>query len=330
MPETKTVARETTYVEAISAALAQEMRRDSHVYVLGEDVALGGPFGATRGLAELFGERRVVNTPISEATVVGVAVGAAVLGYRPVVEIMFIDFMALAMDQLVNQAAKYRYMSGGQFAVPMVVRALHGVMGSFGAQHSQSLEGWLLGVPGLKVVAPSTPADVGGLLAAAIRDDNPVIVLEHRALYTTRGLVASGEHLVPIGSAAVRRTGTHVTLLAYSAMVRTALDAAAVLAERGVEAEVIDLRSLAPLDVETATRSIGKTHRALVLSEAVGQGGPAAMIAAALQQSTFDELDAPIGWVAAAFTPVPASPALEAVYVPRVASVVDAVDGLLD
>jgi len=329
MPEAGTATRELTYVDAIAGALAQEMRRDPHVYVLGEDVALGGPFGATRGLAELFGERRVANTPISEATVVGLAVGAAVLGYRPVVEIMFMDFMTLGMDQLVNQAAKYRYMSGGQFAVPLVVRALLGVMGSFGAQHSQSLEGWLLSVPGLKVVAPSTPADAGGLLAAAIRDDNPVIVLEHRALYTTRGAVAEGAQLVPLGCAAVRRTGAHVTLLAYSAMVRTALEAAAVVAERGVEAEVIDLRSLAPLDLETATRSIGKTHRALVLSEAVGHGGAAAAIAAALQQAAFDELDAPIGWVAAPFSPVPASPALEAAYVPRVAQVVGAVDGLL-
>jgi acetoin:2,6-dichlorophenolindophenol oxidoreductase subunit beta len=329
MPDAGTGVRVVTYVEAISAALAQEMRRDPRVYMLGEDVTLGGPFGATRGLAEEFGERRVVNTPISEATVVGLAVGVAVLGYRPVVEIMFMDFMTLAMDQLVNQAAKYRYMSGGQFAVPMVVRALLGVMGSFGAQHSQSLEGWLLGVPGLKVVAPSTPADVGGLLAGAIRDDNPVIVLEHRGLYTTRGAVRGGEQLVPLGSAVVRRTGRHVTLLAYSGMVRTALDAAAVLAERGVETEVIDLRSLAPLDVETATRSIGKTHRALVLSEAVGHGGVAAIIAAALQQAVFDELDAPISWVAAPFSPVPASPALEAAYVPRVAQVVGAVDGLL-
>jgi pyruvate/2-oxoglutarate/acetoin dehydrogenase E1 component len=310
-----------SFVVAINQALREEMARDASVYVLGEDVAVGGPFGATAELAEAYGERRVRNTPISEGTIMGVAVGMAVLGLRPVVEIMFVDFITLAMDQLVNHGAKLRYLSGGQLKVPLVVRAQCGAMGGWGAHHSQSLEAWFLHVPGLKVVMPSTPADARGLLKAAIRDDNPVVFVENRALYWGLGDVPAGDGLVPLGQAAVRREGSDVTVLATGRLVGEAVAAARDLVAEDVSAEVVDLRSLAPLDLETIVGSVRKTGRVVIAHEAVLTGGLGAELAARLQHAAFDYLDAPIERVGAPDAPVPASPQLEEVFVPGRAEV---------
>ncbi len=313
-----------SFVVAINQALREEMARDPAVYVLGEDVAVGGPFGATAGLAEAFGERRVRNTPISEGTVMGLAVGAAVLGLRPVVEIMFVDFITLAMDQLVNHAAKLHYLSGGQLRVPLVVRAQCGASGGWGAHHSQSLEAWFLHVPGLKVVMPSTPADARGLLKTAIRDDNPVLFLEHRGLYWGQGDLPAGDGLVPLGQAAVRRAGTDVTVAATGRLVGEALAAARALEAAGTSLEVIDLRSLVPLDLEAVVASVRKTGRAVLAHEAVETGGWGAEVAARLQRAAFDYLDAPVERVGAPDAPVPASPRLEEAFVPGQAEIVAA------
>lgn len=312
-------------IDAIREALRAELAGDRDVVILGEDLTVGGPFGATKGLVEEFGAERIRNTPISEATVVGLAVGAAAMGLRPVVEVMFIDFATLAMDQLVNHAAKLRYMSGGQLSIPLTIRVQGGASGAFGAHHSQSLEAWFAHVPGLKVVASSTPADAYGLLRSAIRDPDPVIVLEHRALYWSRNPVTMGDDaVVPLGRAIVRRPGCDVTLLSYSRMAVTALEAAERLAVDGIEAEVIDLRSLQPLDVETIVASVRRTRRAVVAHEAVVFGGIGAEVAAIIQESAFDELAAPVERVGAPFAPVPASPELEARYVPDAVAIADA------
>ncbi|MDE2166969.1 MAG: alpha-ketoacid dehydrogenase subunit beta [Alphaproteobacteria bacterium] len=307
---------ELTYIEAINSALREELARDRGVYVIGEDVALGGPFGATKGLAAEFGERRVVNTPISEGAIMGLATGAAAMGLRPVIEVMFVDFITLAMDQLVNHAAKLHYMSGGQLGIPLTVRVQQGAAGNGGAQHSQSLEAWFIHVPGLKVVMPSNPADAKGLLTAAIRDDSPVICIEHRALYWTRGEVPDGEHTIPIGRAALRRPGKDVTLVATSRMVEVALEVAGTLANEGIEVEVIDPRSLLPLDLDTITASLRKTGRLVIAHEAVEGAGFGAELLAQVQEAAFDYLDAPIARVGAPFAPVPASPVLEQAFVP--------------
>jgi pyruvate/2-oxoglutarate/acetoin dehydrogenase E1 component len=307
---------EQTYLEAIRAGLHEEMSRDSSVYLFGEDVALGGPFGVTNGLAEAFGKNRVVNTPISEGTVMGLAIGAATAGLRPVVEIMFIDFITLAMDQLVNHAAKLHYMSGGQLKIPLTVRVQCGISGNMGAHHSQSLESWLAHVPGLKVVMPSNSADAKGLLKAAIRDDNPVVFIEHRGLYWTRGQVPEGDHLVPIGKAAVAREGDRLTIVATAKMLATSLEAAEELSSDGISVEVIDPRTLSPLDVGTIATSVKKTSRLIIIHEAVEKGGIGAEIATQVQQQAFHYLDSPIARVAAPFAPVPASPALEKYFVP--------------
>lgn len=316
---------EQTYLDAIRSGLAEEMRRDPSVYVFGEDVALGGPFGVTQGLADEMGSHRLVNTPISEATVMGLAIGAATAGLRPVVEIMFIDFITLAMDQLVNHGAKLHYMSGGQLKIPLTVRVQCGISGSMGAHHSQSLEAWLAHVPGLKVVMPSHPADAKGLLKAAIRDDNPVVFIEHRGLYRSKGEVPDGESLLPIGQAKILRPGDQVSIVALAAMVHAALAAADDLANDGISAEVIDPRSLSPLDIETIAASVKKTSRLVVVHEAVVQGGLGAEIAARVQQEAFYYLDSPIIRVAAPFAPVPASPSLETQFTPGKNSIIDAV-----
>ncbi len=315
---------ELTYVRAVNAALASEMRRDSGVVVLGEDVAEGGPFGATRDLAAEFGASRVRDTPISEAAVTGVAIGAALSGWRPVVEIMFVDFITLALDQLVNHAAKARYMSGGQLRVPLVLRTQGGAGVRSGAQHSQSLEAWLLHVPGLKVVMPATPADAYGLLRSAIRDDDPVVVVENKALYNDRGAVAD-DSVVPLGTAAIRRAGRDVTVVATSRLVREALAAADELAREGVDIEVIDPRSLQPLDSETILASVARTHRFVIAHEAVTRQGFGAEVAAIVAEQALDALDAPILRVGAPFAPVPASPVLEDAYRPAARDVVAAV-----
>src|ERR1044071_9000894 len=259
---------EQNFLEAIRTGLHEEMSRDPSVYLFGEDVALGGPFGVTAGLAEAFGKNRVVNTPISEGTVMGLAIGAATAGLRPVVEIMFIDFITLAMDQLVNHAAKLHYMSGGQLKIPLTVRVQCGISGTMGAHHSQSLEGWLAHVPGLKVITPANPADAKGLLKAAIRDDNPVVFIEHRGLYWTKGAISADAPVPPIGKAAVLRAGDRLTIVALSSMVAPALAAAEELAQEGIAAEVIDPRSIAPLDTQTIVDSVKKTGRLIVAHEA--------------------------------------------------------------
>jgi acetoin:2,6-dichlorophenolindophenol oxidoreductase subunit beta len=307
---------ELTFLEAIRSAIHDEMSRDSSVYVFGEDVALGGPFGVTQGLADAFGSNRVVNTPISEGTVMGLAIGAAAVGLRPVVEIMFVDFITLALDQLVNHAAKLHYMSGGQLRIPLTVRVQCGISGTMGAHHSQSLESWFAHVPGLKVVMPATAADAKGLLRAAVRDDNPVVFIEHRGLYWTRGQVPEGDHIVKIGKAAVVRQGNDVTIVALGKMVQTAAEAADELAAAGISAEVVDLRSIAPLDLNTVAKSVKKTGRLIVVHEAVEQAGIGAEVAARVQQEAFYYLNSPIVRVAAPLAPVPASPALEKCFLP--------------
>ena len=321
---------EQTYLEAIRNGLHEEMSRDSSVYLFGEDVALGGPFGVTKGLAENFGKNRVVNTPISEGTVMGLAIGAATAGLRPVVEIMFIDFITLAMDQLVNHAAKLHYMSGGQLKIPLTVRVQCGISGNMGAHHSQSLESWLTHVPGLKIVMPSNPADAKGLLKSAIRDDNPVVFIEHRGLYGSRGEVPESDHVVPIGKARAARSGNQVTIVALAKTLETALEAAEELSSQGVSAEVIDPRSLSPLDTETIATSVKKTSRLVIVHEAVEQGGMAAEIATRVQESAFHYLDSPISRVAAPFAPVPASPALEKRFLPGKQPIIEAVRKVLN
>ncbi|HEV8726346.1 MAG TPA: alpha-ketoacid dehydrogenase subunit beta [Candidatus Binatia bacterium] len=319
-----------TFLEAIRAGLSEEMCRDSSVYVFGEDIALGGPFGVTKGLTDKFGANRMVNTPISEGTVMGLAIGAATAGLRPVVEIMFIDFITLAMDQLVNHAAKLHYMSGGQLKIPLTVRVQCGISGAMGAHHSQSLEAWLAHVPGLKVVLPSNPADAKGLLKSAIRDDNPVVFVEHRGLYWSQGEVPAGEAVVPIGKTSVLRQGEQITIVALSSMVGAALAAADELARDGISTEVIDPRTISPLDVESIANSVKKTSRMIVVHEAVEQGGIGAEIVARVQQETFYYLDSPILRVAAPFAPVPASPSLEKRFVPAKSEIIGAVRRALD
>jgi pyruvate/2-oxoglutarate/acetoin dehydrogenase E1 component/ABC-type branched-subunit amino acid transport system substrate-binding protein len=317
---------ETTYVKAITGALAAAMRDDPRVFVLGEDVAEGGPYTTTAGLAEEFGTDRVRNTPISEAAITGVAIGAAQSGLRPVLEIMFIDFVTLALDQLANAAAKAHAMSGGQLSVPMVLRTQGGAGHRGAAQHSQSLESWLTHIPGLKVVMPSTAADAAGLLASAIADPDPVVVIENKALYFRREDVSETPAPVPIGRARIVRPGRDVTIVALSRMVPEALEAADRLAQDGIEAEVIDPRTLVPLDLDTILESVRRTNHLVIAHEAVVHGGFGAEIAALVQQEAFDDLDAPIERVGAPFAPIPFSPPLEDAYVPGSDDVVAAAE----
>lgn len=320
---------EQTFIEILRRALDEELSRDASVYLLGEDVAAGGAFGVTRGLADKFGAQRVRNTPISEAAITGVATGAALCGLKPVLEIMFIDFATLAMDTLVNQTAKYRYMSGGQLAVPLVVRTQAGAAGGAAAQHSQSLESWFMHVPGLVVVAPSSPAEAYGLLKSAIRLGEPVLFVEHKRLYTMKESLVDGAELPPIGLARIARAGTDVTLIAYSAMVRSAIDAAQKLSRSGISAEVIDLRTLVPLDMATIADSVARTHRVVIAHEAVLNGGAGAEIAARIGTELFDELDAPVTRVGCPFAPIPFAPELEEALLPRSDDIVTAVRNLL-
>ncbi len=320
---------ETTTIGAINRTLADAMRADERVIVLGEDVAEGGPYTATAGLAEEFGTERVISTPISEAAITGVAIGAAQAGLRPVLEIMFVDFVTLALDQLVNAAAKAHFMSGGQLTVPLVVRTQGGAGQRGAAQHSQSLESWLAHVPGLKVVMPSRAVDAAGLLASAIADPNPVVFVECKTLYFRKEDVPDEPAVVPIGEAAVLREGRDVTLVALSRLVHDALDAAERLAaEDGIEAEVIDPRTLVPLDLATIVGSVERTGRLVVAHEAVAQGGFGAEVAACVQEAAFDYLDAPVLRVGAPFAPVPFSGPLEDAYLPGADEIVAAVRGL--
>ncbi len=306
-----------TFAEALNDAHRIEMRRDPNVFVVGEDVGIyGGIFGVTKGLLEEFGEMRVRDTPITESAFVGCAVGAAAAGLRPVAELMFVDFIGVCLDQLYNQGAKMRYMFGGKAQIPMVLRASCGAGIGAAAQHSQCLEAWFMHVPGLKVVMPSTPADAKGLLISAIRDNNPVVFLEHKILYATEGEVPEGEYTVPLGKADVKRKGEDVTVVATAAMVPKALAAADALAAEGISVEVLDPRTLLPLDEEAILASVKKTHRLVVVHEAVKFAGPGGEIAAMVAEKAFDYLDAPILRVAAPFSPVPFSPPLEQAFIP--------------
>jgi acetoin:2,6-dichlorophenolindophenol oxidoreductase subunit beta len=313
---------ETTYIKAITSTLAAAMRDDARVFVLGEDVAEGGPYTATAGLAEEFGRERVIDTPISEAAITGVAIGAAQSGMRPVLEIMFIDFVTLALDQLVNAAAKAHFMSGGQLTVPLVLRTQGGAGQRGAAQHSQSLESWLTHVPGLKVVMPSRAVDAAGLLASAIADPNPVVFIENKTLYFRKETFEPED--VPIGEAVTLREGRDVTIVALSRLVHDALAAAQRLAADGIEAEVIDPRTLVPLDLDSIVESVRRTNRLVVAHEAVEHGGVGAEIAAQVQAAAFDSLDAPVVRVGAPFAPIPFSPPLEDAYLPGVDEIVAA------
>jgi len=321
---------ERTMAEALNAAFHGEMARDPGVFVMGEDVGLiGGIFGVTRGLREKFGEDRVRDTPISEATFVGAGVGAAIAGLRPVVEIQIFDFVAMTMDQIVNQAAKFRYMLGGQPTVPVVIRGPQGGGIRLAAQHSQSLEAWFCHVPGLVVVAPSTPYDAKGLLVSAIRDDNPVIFLEHKALYAVKGPVPDEHYAIPLGKADVKRAGSDVTIVATQVMVARALAAAADLEKEGVSVEVIDPRTLVPLDEATVLASVAKTGRLVIAHEAVKRGGWGAELAALVAEKALDSLDAPIVRVAARAVPMPYNDSLERATIPSQQDIVAAVKSLL-
>jgi len=315
---------------AVIEALADAMRTDRNVVVIGEDVgAAGGVFKQTEGLFAEFGAHRVIDTPISESGAFGMAVGAAMAGLRPVFEVMFGDFMTLVMDQLVNQAAKVRYMSNGAACVPLVLRTTMGVGAGLGPQHSQGFAAWAAHVPGLKIAIPSCPEDAKGLFAAAIADDDPVLVFEDRALYASRGPVPPGRHVVPLGVAVTRRPGRDLTIVAIGRMVGIALDAAGKLAEEGIEAEVIDPRTIVPLDVSTILASVRRTSRALVLDAAPRRFGVTAEIAAVIQEQAFDWLDAPVGRLGAADVPVPVAHSLEQLIIPDVATVVAAARDLV-
>jgi pyruvate/2-oxoglutarate/acetoin dehydrogenase E1 component len=316
--------RELTYLEAVREALWQEMERDERVFIIGEDVGVyGGAFGVTRGMVERFGAERVIDTPISEYGIAGAITGAALTGMRPVGEIMFMDFTTLAMEQLVNQAAKMRFMFGGTIEVPFVLRCPAGSGTGAAAQHSQSLEAWFVHVPGLKVVMPSTPYDAKGLLLASIRDPNPVIFVEHKLLYRTKGIAPEEPYTVPLGKAEVKRTGRDLTIVATSIMVMRALEAAAQLAEEGIEVEVVDPRTLKPLDADTIVASVSKTGHVLIVHEACKTGGYGAELAATIAESeAFDYLDAPIVRLAGRDMPIPYNRTLEHHTVPQVEDIV--------
>lgn len=319
--------REITYLEAVREAMSIEMRKNDDVFILGEDIGVyGGAFGVTRGMIEEFGPERVRNTPISESAIAGGAVGAALTGMRPILELQFSDFITISMDQIVNQAAKLRYMYGGKGKVPMVLRTPAGSGTGAAAQHSQSLEAWLTHIPGLKVIQPSTAYDAKGLLKAAMDDDNPVIFYEHKLLYKTKGEVPEEEYSIPIGKADIKRPGKDVTIVATSIMVHKALEAASKLEKEGIDVEIVDPRTLVPLDEETIIESVKKTGKLIVVHEAVKRGGYGGEIASMIAESeAFDYLDAPIKRLGGLPIPIPYNPTLEKAAVPQVDDIVEAV-----
>jgi len=319
--------REITYLEAVREAMSLEMRKNEDVFLMGEDIGVyGGAFGVSRGMIEEFGPERIRNTPISEAGIAGAAVGSALTGMRPIMELQFSDFITIALDQIVNQAAKLRYMYGGKGKVPMVVRTPSGSGTGAAAQHSQSLEAWVTHIPGLKVVQPSTAYDAKGLLKAAIDDDNPVIFYEHKLLYKTSSEVPKEEYSIPLGKADVKREGTDITIVATAIMVHKALEAAAELEKEGISVEVVDPRTLVPLDTETIIKSVAKTGHLVVVHEAVKRGGFGGEIASMIAESeAFDYLDAPIKRLGGVATPIPYNPELEKAAIPQVPDIVKAV-----
>jgi acetoin:2,6-dichlorophenolindophenol oxidoreductase subunit beta len=317
---------ELTYREAVRDALASAMRADEDVFLMGEDIAeMGGSMGVTQGMLDEFGSERVRNTPISEMAIVGAGIGAAMQGMRPVVEIMYQDFLTLSMEQLVNQAAKHRTMSGGQLKVPLTIRTQGGAGWSPGAQHAQQVEAWFVHVPGLKVAFPSTPEDVRGLLWSSIYDDNPVVFFEHRLLYPLKGTVPDELAPIPFGQARIAREGSDVTVIAIGRMVPEALQAAEEAEQEGISVEVLDPRTLLPLDEEAIIRSVQKTNRCVTAHEAVTRGGVGAELAAVVQEGAFDYLDAPIERVGAKFAPLAFAPAMEQWVVPHAADVLAAI-----
>jgi pyruvate dehydrogenase E1 component beta subunit len=315
-----------TFAQALNDAHKVEMERDPNIYVAGEDVGIyGGIFGVTAGLLDQFGDKRVKDTPITESAIIGTAVGAATVGLRPVIELMFVDFIGVALDQLYNQAAKMKYMFGGKAKIPMVMRTTCGAGIGAAAQHSQCLEAMFMHLPGLKVVMPSTPYDAKGLLIESIRDDNPVVFLEHKMLYALEGEVPEGDYTVPFGKADIKREGADVTVVATANMVHTALSAAEKLAAEGISVEVLDPRTLYPLDEAGIIESVKKTHRLVIVHEEVKFAGSGAEIAALVAEKAFDYLDAPILRVAAPFCPVPFSQPLEQAFIPSEEQIIDAV-----
>ncbi|MGA2317179.1 MAG: alpha-ketoacid dehydrogenase subunit beta [Thermodesulfobacteriota bacterium] len=321
--------RQITYREALREGLKEEMRRDSNVFLLGEDIAeFGGSYKVTQGLLEEFGHARIRNTPISEAAIIGAALGASLAGMRPVAELMYIDFSGVAMDQIVNQVAKVRYIFGGKAKASLVIRTQGGAGRSSAAQHAQSLESWFTHVPGLKVVMPSTPKDAKGLIKSSIRDDDPVFFIEHKLLYNEIGPVPEEEYLIPIGKADIKRPGKDVTIVATSRMVLRSLRAAELLTEEGIEAEVIDPRTLVPLDEETIFNSVKKTGKLVIVHEACKRSGYGAEIAALVCEKAFYDLDAPIKRVAAFNTPVPFAPKLENYVIPDEKAIINGVKEL--
>ncbi len=329
MPSGSAVTKTLTFRWAVTEALSEEMERDATVFIVGEDVGgAGGTFGLTRGLRERFGEWRVKDTPLSEEGIAGLAVGAALAGMRPVIEIMFMDFITIAMEQICNQAAKNRTLYGGRVRIPLVVRTLSGAGLKIGGHHSGSLEAWFVHTPGLKVVYPSTPADAKGLLKAAIRDDNPVIFLEHKSLLSLKGEVPDGEHVVPLGKAEVKREGRHCTIVATGWMVHRALAAADELTQDGIEVEVIDPRTLSPFDADTVCVSLEKTKRLVVVQEAPAACSFAAEVSAVVAERAIDLLDAPIKRVTGASLPLPFG-SLEDQMIPAVGGIVTAVREVL-
>jgi pyruvate/2-oxoglutarate/acetoin dehydrogenase E1 component len=321
---------EITFVESLRMTLKEEMERDPSLMLIGEDIGrYGGIFGVTKGLLEEFGPHRVRSTPISESAIIGSALGAAMTGIRTVAEIMYVDFTTCAMDQIVNQVAKMRYMSGGKAKIPLVIRTQEGGGRGNAAQHSQSLEALFLHIPGLKIVMPSTPYDARGLLKTAIREENPVMFIEHKLLYATKGFIPDGEFLIPFGQADVKRKGKDVTVIAISYMVTKALRAAERLAEEGVDVEVIDLRTLVPLDIETLLQSVRKTNRVVIVHEGCRRGGIGAEIACNIMEEAFDFLDAPIQRVGALNVPIPYSEPLENAVIPSEEEIATAVKKVL-
>jgi pyruvate dehydrogenase E1 component beta subunit len=317
---------ELTYREAVRDAIGAAMRADDDIFIMGEDIAeMGGSMGVTQGLLDEFGPERVRNTPISEMAIVGAGIGAAMAGMRPIVEIMYEDFLTLSLEQIVNQAAKHRYMSGGQVTVPLTIRTQGGAGWSPGAQHAQQLEAWLVHIPGLKVVFPSTPADVRGLLWTSIYDDNPVVFFEHRLLYPVKGEVPEQLAPIPLGKARVLREGSDVTVIATGPLVHRSLDAAEAAEDEGISVEVVDPRTLQPLDEDTLVESVKKTNRAVIAHEAVTRMGFGAEVTAVLQYKAFDWLDAPIERVGAKFAPLAFAPVMEQYVVPHAEDVLAAI-----
>ncbi len=323
--------KETTFLEAIREAIAEEMERDSNVFMIGEDIGqFGGALGQTKGLFERFGDERILDTPISEAAIVGAAVGASMLGMRPIADIMFTDFSTLAMDQIINQAAKARFMSGGKVSVPMVVKMQSGAGRGKAAQHSQSFEAIYSHIPGLKVVMPSTPYDAKGLFKTAIRDNDPVVYMEHGSLYGIKGQIPDEDYTIPMGVGDIKREGRDISIITYSYMVHKALAAAEILETDGIDAEVVDLRTLRPMDTEIITASVKKTHRVVVLHEACVTGGIGGEIVAKIAESVFDYIDAPIKRVGVPDVPIPYAKSLEDAIMPNEEKLITCIKGVME